>query len=168
MDTPVRRTSLRRSPSDAARRRMLRRGERPLFLADWTDVLFVHFAVDPAVLQPHVPFALDLFRGRAYVSLVAFTQRNLRPRIGGRLAALLARPLATHEFLNVRTYVRCGRERGIYFLAEWIPNRSAVLVGPSMYWLPYRLARMHYRSDTRPGANGGVGVDGRQRFLGNV
>ena len=83
MDTPVRRTTLRRSASGSARRRMLRPGERPLFLADWTDVLFVHFAVDPAVLQPHVPFDLDLFRGRAYVSLVAFTQRNLRPRVGG-------------------------------------------------------------------------------------
>ena len=168
MDTPVRRMSLRRSTSDAARRRMLRPGERPLFLADWTDVLFVHFAVDPKVLQPHVPFDLDLFRGRAYVSVVAFTQRNLRPRVGGRLAALLACPLATHEFLNVRTYVRCGRERGICFLAEWIPNRLAALVGPPMYGLPYRLARMHYRCNAPPEAHGEVGVERRRRFRGNV
>jgi uncharacterized protein YqjF (DUF2071 family) len=132
------------SASDGARRRMLRPGERPLFVADWTDVLFVHFAVDPRVLQPRVPFPLDLYRGRAYLSLVAFTQRGLRPRVGGRLAARLAAPLATHEFLNARTYVRCGGERGIYFLAEWIPNRLATLIGPRMYGLPYRLARMRY------------------------
>jgi uncharacterized protein len=168
MDTRKRRSSLRASISAAARRRMLGPGERPLFLADWTDVLFVHFAVDPAVLQPHVPFDLDLFRGRAYVSLVAFIQQNLRPRVGGRLAALLASPLATHEFLNVRTYVRCGRERGIYFLAEWIPNRLAALVGPPMYGLPYRLARMHYRFNGRPEADGEVGADGRCRFHGEV
>ena len=168
MDAPVRSTSLRRSPSDAARRRLLRPGERPLFLADWTNVLFVHFDVDPRVLQPHVPFDLDLFRGRAYVSLVAFTQRNLRPRVGGRLAALLASPLATHEFLNVRTYVRRGRERGIYFLAEWIPNRLAALIGPPMYGLPYRLARMRYRCNVRPEAGGKVGAEGRRRFIGNV
>ena len=132
------------TPSDRARRRMLRPGERPLFLADWTEVLFVHLDVDPAALQPHVPFRLDTFRGRAYVSLVAFTQRNLRPRVGGRLAALASRPLAEHEFLNVRTYVRHGRGRGIYFLAEWIPNRLACLVGPPLYGLPYRAARNRY------------------------
>lgn len=138
----------RASPSERARRRMLRPGERPRFLADWVDVLFVHFAVDPAVLQPHVPFELDLFGGEAYVSLVAFTQRRLRPRVGGRLAALASRPLAEHEFLNVRTYVRHGRERGIYFLAEWIPNRLACRVGPPMYGLPYRLARNEYTCRT--------------------
>jgi uncharacterized protein YqjF (DUF2071 family) len=124
---------------------MLRPGERPLLLADWADVLFVHFAVDPEALQPHVPFELDLFRGRAYVSVVAFTQRRLRPRVGGRLAAIVSRPLAEHEFLNVRTYVRHGGERGIYFLSEWIPNRLACLIGPRMYGLPYRLARSDYR-----------------------
>src|SRR4051794_27138473 len=102
---------------------MLRPGERPLFLADWTDALFIHFAVEPSALQPHVPFPLDLFHGKAYVSLVAFTRRPLRPRLGGRLAARLAAPLATHEFLNARTYVRHPGGRGIYFLAEWIPNR---------------------------------------------
>src|SRR3954452_18464375 len=130
---------------------MLRPGERPLFVADWTDVLFVHFDVDPRVLQAQVPFPLDLYRGRAYVSLVAFTQRGLRPRVGGRLAARLAAPLATHEFLNARTYVRCGAERGIYFLAEWIPNRLATLIGPRMYGLPYRLARMRYGGRARRG-----------------
>ena len=140
--TPARR---RTSASVSARRRMLRPGERPVFVADWTEVLFVHFAVDPEALQPHVPFPLDLFRGRAYVSVVAFTQRRLRPRIGnrlaGRLAALASRPLSDHEFLNVRTYVRHGGERGICFLTEWIPNRLACLIGPPLYGLPYRLAR---------------------------
>ena len=130
--------------SDRARRAMLLPGERPLFLADWTDVTFVHYALDPTVLQPHVPFELDLFGGRAYVSLVAFTQRNLRPRLGGKLAARLSAPLATHEFLNARTYVRHSGERGIYFLAEWIPNRLAALVGPPLYGLPYRLAHLRY------------------------
>jgi len=124
---------------------MRKPGERPVLLADWTDVLMVHFPVDPKVLQPHVPFELDLFHGRAYVSLVAFTQRRLRPRMGGRLAAVASRPLAEHEFLNVRTYVRRGAERGIYFLAEWIPNRLACAIGPRMYGLPYRLSRSEYR-----------------------
>ena len=145
LPAPVgRRTSPGPSLGGRARRRMLRPGERPAFLADWVDVLFVHFTVDPEVLRPHVPFELDLFGGRAYVSIVAFTQRGLRPRVGGRLAARLCAPLATHEFLNLRTYVRHKGERGIYFLSEWIPNRLAALIGPRLYGLPYRLGRMRY------------------------
>ena len=120
------------------------RNPRPMLVADWTDAVFVHFALDPSVLQPHVPFELDLHEGKAYVSLVAFTQQRLRPRVGGRLSAALSAPLATHHFLNVRTYVRVGGRRGIYFLCEWIPNRLAALLGPTLYNLPYRLARLNY------------------------
>jgi uncharacterized protein YqjF (DUF2071 family) len=116
----------------------------PLFRADWREVLFVHFRVDPAVLQPLVPLELDLYEGHAYVSLVAFTQARLRPAIGGALTEWLSRPLANHGFLNVRTYVRHGGERGIYFLAEWIPNRLATFLGPRLYGLPYRLGRLRY------------------------
>src|SRR5829696_5541135 len=111
-----------------------------MFTADWLDVIFVHFRIDPARLAPLVPLPLDVYQGDAYVSLVAFTQSNLRPRVGGRFGAMLAAPLAHHEFLNVRTYVRCGDDargdggggdvRGIFFIAEWIPNRLAAFVGP--------------------------------------
>src|SRR5438309_8531903 len=87
-----------------------------LFVADWIDAIFIHFAVNAARLQRTVPLELDRWDGEAIVSLVAFTQRNLRPRVGGRLTELLAAPLAGHEFLNVRTYVRHGRSRGIFFM----------------------------------------------------
>src|SRR6266480_2967060 len=78
---------------------------RALFVADWMDAVFIHFAVDAERLQRAVPLELDRHDGRAFVSVVAFTQRNLRPRLGGRLTGLLTAPLASHEFLNVRTYV---------------------------------------------------------------
>jgi hypothetical protein len=125
---------------------------RPALLADWDDVTFVHYAVAPAELQEHVPFQLDLFEGSAYISLVAFTQRHLRPRIGGRLAAALAAPLASHPFLNVRTYVRHQGRQAIYFLCEWIPNRLATWIGPALYGLPYRLGRLSYQYDRLPEA----------------
>src|SRR5213079_2093177 len=92
---------------------------------------------------------LDLLDGEAFVSLVAFTQRRLRPSLGGRIAAWLSSPLASHEFFNVRTYVRHRDDRGIFFLAEWIPNRLAVLIGPRTYGLPYRLGRLRYRKFSR-------------------
>src|SRR5215203_4349892 len=116
----------------------------PTLTADWTPAVFIHYAVAPEVLQPLVPFPLDLCDGNAYVSVVAFVQHDLRPTFGGRLAAFLSRPLATHPFCNVRTYVVVQGERGIYFLAEWIPNRLAAMLGPPLYGLPYRLGNIRY------------------------
>jgi hypothetical protein len=129
--------------------------ERPFraaLLADWDDAAFVHYAVAPELLRPHVPFELDLLNGKAYMSLVAFTQRRLRPRVGGRLAAAVSAPLASHPFLNVRTYVRRGAMAGIHFLCEWIPNRLAAWIGPPLYGLPYRLGKLRYRYDRQSGA----------------
>lgn len=119
---------------------------RQLFIADWTDVLFMHLRVLPAALANEVPLELDLHNGDAYVSLVAFTQKRLRPSLP--FAGLLTAPLAHHEFFNVRTYVRRpDGTRGIFFLAEWIPNRLAASIGPRMYGLPYRLGRLRYQND---------------------
>jgi hypothetical protein len=92
--------------SSIAQARLLSVRGEPLFLADWLRVVFIHFEVDPDALQRDVPFALDLQQGRAYVSLVAFTMRDMHPRLGGKLGALLFKPIATHNFLNVRTYVK--------------------------------------------------------------
>ncbi|HEV2293012.1 MAG TPA: DUF2071 domain-containing protein [Tepidisphaeraceae bacterium] len=129
--------------SDLARSRLDADGG-PALIADWNPAVFIHYVVDPDVLQPLVPFPLDLHEGRAYVSIVAFVQRRLRPKTGGRIGAWLSRPLATHPFCNVRTYVRVDGEPGIYFLAEWIPNRLAAALGPPLYGLPYRLGELRY------------------------
>jgi uncharacterized protein YqjF (DUF2071 family) len=128
----------------AARQRLLSLPGEPLFIADWNRVLMIHYEVEPDTLQRAVPFELELNEGRAFVSLVAFTMRGMRPRMGGHLAALFLKPIATHEFLNVRTYVRHSGEPGIYFLAEWLSNRLSVALGPLMFGLPYRYGRVHY------------------------
>ena len=129
--------------SDLARRRLDDDGG-PALVADWTPAVFIHYAVDADALQPLVPFPLDLHDGRAYVSVVAFIQRDLRPTVGGQVAAFFSKPLATHPYCNVRTYVVVDGEPGIYFLAEWIPNRLAALLGPPLYGLPYRLGTLRF------------------------
>lgn len=131
--------------SRRSRERVLGMWGEPFFLADWDRTLMLHYEVDPEVLQPHVPFALDVREGKAYVSLVAFTMRGLRPRRGGWLTRWMFRPIATHGFLNVRTYVKHGEESGIYFLAEWLPNRLSVLLGRPVFGLPYRHGTLRYR-----------------------
>jgi uncharacterized protein YqjF (DUF2071 family) len=120
--------------SGAARRAFGTVESMPLFHAGWRRTVFIHYEVDPAALQPQVPFPLDTRDGKAYVSLVAFTLTDLRLAAGGP-------PFSTHGFLNVRTYVRGN---GIYFLAEWLPNRLCVLLGPRVYGLPYRQGRLDY------------------------
>src|SRR5688500_12364404 len=139
-----------------------------VLVADWTPAVFIHYAVDPDALQPLVPFPLDLHDGRAYVSVVAFVQHHLRPKVGGRVAALLSRPLATHPFCNVRTYVVVDGEPGIYFLAEWIPNRLAVLLGPPLYGLPYRLGNICYDIAHADDLRGEVRAAGTLRFRANA
>lgn len=119
------------------------RGETA-FIARWDRVLMIHWEVDSEALQRVVPFPVELREGRAFVSLVAFTMRGMAPARAGRLGAFLFRPIATHEFLNVRTYVREHDEPGIYFLSEWLSNRIAVQLGPVAFGLPYRHGRLDY------------------------
>jgi uncharacterized protein YqjF (DUF2071 family) len=138
-----------------ARKRLLSRRGEPLFVADWDRALFIHYEVDPATLQRDVPFPLDLREGKAYVSLVAFTLRDLRLRFGGRLGRWLFKPIATHEFLNVRTYVQDRGEPGIFFLAEWLANPLSVMLGPRTFGLPYRLGRIDYRHQHEAGSLSG-------------
>ena len=120
---------------------------KPLFIADWIGALFLHYEIDAERLQPFVPFKLDLWNERAFVSLVAFTMRGMRLATLGALGAWMCRPVATHEFLNLRTYVRHGGESGICFLTEWLPNRLSLLLGPTVYGLPYRRAAICYSQD---------------------
>ena len=131
--------------SDDGRGRLLSVPGEPLLLADWERALFIHYEVDAVALQRELPFELDLRDGKAHVSLVAFTMRDMRPRIGGKIAAWLFKPVATHAFLNVRTYMKQDGERGICFLTEWLSNRLSLALGPPLYGLPYRFAKINYQ-----------------------
>jgi len=132
------------SPSEAGRRRLLSKFAEPLFLARWDRAVFINYCADPRILQRQVPFELDLRDGQGFVSVVAFTLVRMRPRIGGVSTEWLLKPIATHEFLNIRTYVRHNGEPGIFFLAEWLSNRISVLLGPRTFGLPYRFGHLHY------------------------
>jgi len=143
------------SPSQWAKTRMQRARGEPLFIADWDRVLMIHFRVDAKRLQHDVPFELDLWDDRAFVTLVAFTMRGMRPAFGGCLTSWVFWPIATHDFLNVRTYVRMGGDEGIHFLAEWVSSRLALALGPRTFSLPYRIGRIDYRNDWRLGALSG-------------
>lgn len=144
------------TPSEAGRQRLLSKWGEPLFLARWDRAVFINYSADPEVLQRQVPFPLDLRDGQAFVSIVAFTLVRMRPRLGGAMTEWILKPIATHEFLNIRTYVRHDGEPGIYFLAEWLNNRVSVLLGPRSFGLPYRFGHVDYRH-----ASNGKSLEGR-------
>src|SRR5207244_12635262 len=114
--------------SETARKRLLSIRGEPLFYADWDNVIFIHYQTDPQELQRCIPYHLDLYDGSAFVSLVAFTMRGMRPRFGGSLSALFFKRISTHHFLNVRTYVTDEAEACIYLLQYWLYSWLSMLL----------------------------------------
>ncbi len=129
---------------DAARGRVAAAGSEPLLMCDWQRATFIHYEVEPHILQPMIPYELDLYGGRAYVSLVAFTLRRFRTCIGQRVVRWAAAPFANHAYFNVRTYVVHEGGAGIYFMAEWVPRRLSMFIGPRTYGLPLRFGSLDY------------------------
>jgi uncharacterized protein len=105
----------------------------------WNDLLFAHWSVDPARMRRLVPEALtlDLYQGSAWISIVPFWIRNLRP------PGVPALPILSHfAELNVRTYVTYGEKPGVYFFSLDAANLSAVWAARLFYRLPYWHAAM--------------------------
>lgn len=113
---------------------------RPVMYQSWRSLLFLHWVVDPDPLRRLLPpdLELDTHQGRAYVGLVPFTMRHVRP---ARLPSL---PWLSHfHETNVRTYVHHqGRNPGVWFFSLEAANPVAVKLARGLFHLPYHLARM--------------------------
>jgi uncharacterized protein YqjF (DUF2071 family) len=120
----------------------------PVMHQDWRHLLFVHWRVPKALLQRLLPSGLDVdtFDGQAYVGLVPFTIRGVRP------PGLPALPLlsAFHE-VNLRTYVhRRGRDHGVWFFSLDAASRLAVVGARAWYRLAYHFARIRMTVEEGP------------------
>jgi len=141
----------------------------------WSDLLFAHWRVDPAVVAAALPDGLevDLFDGGAWVGLVPFRMDNTGVR---RLPSPPV--LATFPEINVRTYVRStdGLDRpGVWFFSLDAASRPAVMGARALFHLPYFHADMsleadgdwiRYRSRRTDGRIGPGELDGRYRGVG--
>jgi uncharacterized protein YqjF (DUF2071 family) len=110
----------------------------------WIDLLFAHWPVSPRAMRGLVPedLELDLWNGEAWIGVVPFSLRGLRPR------HLPGIPGATDFLeLNVRTYVRAGGLPGVFFFSLDASSSLAVLGARTLLGLPYRRAEMECRRE---------------------
>jgi hypothetical protein len=139
----------------------VRPDRRVVMRQSWRELLFLHWPVPPGALRPLVPtgLELDLFEGRAYVGLVPFTMKGVRP------AGLSTfPPLSDFHETNVRTYVHDGgRNPGVWFFSLDAASALAVLAARAWFHLPYHRARMRLTHPDRPGA---VAYDGERLWPG--
>lgn len=109
---------------------------RPFLTARWQNLFLATYPVPPALLEPRLPpgLSLDLRDGSAFVSVVAF--EFLDTRVLG-----IGWP-GYRQFaeLNLRFYVRRGKERGVVFVSEFVPQRLIAWVARWIYNEPYRAA----------------------------
>jgi uncharacterized protein len=122
----------------------------PVMRQVWRHLLFVHWRVPRERLAALLPagLAVDTFEGQAFVGLVPFTIRGVRPPLAPPLP-LLSR---FHE-VNLRTYVRAAAgETGVYFFSLDAASRLAVVGARAAYRLPYHFARMRMTIEPPSGA----------------
>ncbi len=115
-------------------------GPRPWVMAmHWHDLLFAHWPVRPETLRAFIPepLEIDTFEGDAWLAVVPFRMSGIRPRVLPAMPSLSAFPE-----LNLRTYVRYGGRRGVYFFSLDAHQWLAVRVARRFFGLPYFDARM--------------------------
>ena len=110
----------------------------------WDRLLFLHFEVPEEALRARVPprLEIDTFDGRAFVSVTPFTVASARLRGIPPLPGI-----AQFHELNVRTYVRKGEDRGVWFFSLDAASAAAVAIARATLRLPYCYAGMHRSED---------------------
>ena len=105
--------------------------------ARWENIVMVNYEIASEILLKYLPkgVTLDLFNGRAYVSLVGFMFKNTT------IFNVPMFKLGTFEEINLRFYVarKVGNEtrRGVVFVNETVPYKTVA-------WLANALYKEHY------------------------
>jgi uncharacterized protein YqjF (DUF2071 family) len=136
--TPHQRLSLRDHP-----------GQPFVMHQRWEQLLFLHWTFDPALIQATLPPGLpvDTFGGHAWVAIVPFLMRGIRPRF-------LPSVSRVSDFLelNLRTYVHDDKDRaGVWFYSLDCNQGLAVWTARKFFHLPYQPAEMSVTPDEHGG-----------------
>lgn len=120
-------------------------GKNPFLTAEWRWLAMLNYEVPPEILLRRLPrgVELDLWQGRALVSLVGF--RFLHAKVMG-----MALP-GHRDFdeVNLRFYVKRkmpdGWRRGVVFVRELVPRPLIAAVARICYGEPYLAVPMRHR-----------------------
>lgn len=151
--TPLQRLALRQEPPG-----------RPVMRQRWSNLLFLHWPVDPEVIRCHLPAGLevDLFDDQAWLGVVPFAMERVHP------VGLPPLPWVSWFLeLNVRTYVHDASGRpGVWFFSLDCNQPIAVEVARRFFHLPYYHARMsaEFRNGEIVYSSRRKGSDGVSRF----
>jgi len=138
--------------SPTARTRLDERAGGPRLLRlKRSNLLFLHWPMDPATVRAHLPktLTIDTYKGQAWVGLTPFQMAGVRP-----VAAPTVPGLSSFLELNLRTYVTHHGHRGVHFFSLDASNPIAVWLARKFFHLPYFRAHMHCTEE-----------DGRHHFV---
>ncbi len=113
---------------------------RPLMRQNWRRLLFLHWAMEPGIVQASLPSGLwvETWDGAAWLAIVPFAMERVRP------VAMPGLPGVSNFLeLNVRTYVRDeSGMSGVWFFSLDCSQPLAVWGARTLFRLPYFRARM--------------------------
>jgi uncharacterized protein len=109
---------------------------------NWHHLLFLHWEIPAAELQALIPpeLTIDLFEGKAYVTLVPFTVSGARPVLLPPMPGV-----SSFDEVNVRTYVHHkGVKPGVWFFSLDANSHIAVEAARAAYKLRYLHAKIDF------------------------
>ncbi|MBO0324392.1 DUF2071 domain-containing protein [Muricauda sp. CAU 1633] len=107
------------------------------FYQEWNNAIFLHWQVDIEELKRFVPdqLEIDLYEGKPWVSVVAFTMEKIRPKNFPSFP-----PISNFDEINIRTYVKQEDKSGVYFLSIEGGTNLSCKVAKGISELPYRFS----------------------------
>ena len=109
------------------------------YYQEWNHSIFLHWEVDLEDLKKLVPkeLEIDLFEGKPWVSVVAFTMEKIRPK---NLPSFS--PVSNFDEINIRTYIKSNNKTGVYFLSIEGGTRLSCKIAKGISELPYRFSKI--------------------------
>ncbi len=112
--------------------------------AEWNDLLFINYEVNPEILQKYVPIGteLDLFDKKCYLSLIGFMFENVK------LKGIKIPYHTNFEEVNLRFYVKRYEnnelKRGVVFIKEIVPKQAVATIANLLYNENYQTLKMKH------------------------
>ena len=107
---------------------------KPVMEQNWKQILFLHWPVDPALIQARIPpqLEVDTFEDKGWIGITPFRVSGLH------LMSLPPMPgLDSFNEINVRTYVHHKGKPGIWFFSLDASKLIPVIAARLFYGVPY-------------------------------